>query len=186
MDVNDVSRGMTIDYEGELYSVVESTHMVRGRGRAIAQIKLKHLLTGKVISRRLTDADEVERAHLEERPLRYLYRAQGRYHLMDIESYEQFSLAEEQLGDLKRYLVENMDITGFFYRGALIKVQPPTFVDLQVVETEPGVRGDTATGGEKPAVLETGLQLKVPLFIEPGERVRVDTRDGSYLERVRE
>ena len=184
MGVSDLRQGATIEYQGELYTVVEYTHMFKGRGKAVAQTKLKNLRTGRVISQTLTDADNFKVVRLDERPLQYLYSAGGEYHFMDKETYDQYVLSEEQIGDLKYYLKENMDVTGLFYEGKMIKIELPITVELKVVETPPGVKGDTQSGGEKPAVLETGLEVKVPLFVKEGDIVRVDTRDGRYIERV--
>jgi elongation factor P len=184
MGVSDLRPGATIEYQGELYTVVEYTHMFKGRGKAVAQTKLKNLRTGRVISQTLTDADPFKVVRLDERPLQYLYSAGGEYHFMDKETYDQHGLSEEQIGDLKDYLKENMDVTGLFYEGKMIKIELPITVELKVVETPPGVKGDTQSGGEKPAVLETGLEVKVPLFVKEGDIIRVDTRDGRYVERV--
>jgi len=184
MGVSDLRRGATIEYQGELYTVVDYSHMFKGRGKAVAQTKLKHLLTGRVIPQTLTDADDFKVVRLEERPLRYLYSSGGSFHFMDSETYDQFSLTSEQVGDLSYYLIENLDLKGLFYEGRFVKIELPITVDLKVVRTEPGVKGDTQSGGEKPAVLETGLEVKVPLFVREGDVIRVDTRDGRYIERV--
>ncbi len=182
--MSDLRQGATIEYQGELYTVVEYTHMFKGRGKAVAQTKLKNLRTGRVVSQTLTDADAFRIVRLDERPLQYLYHAGGEYHFMDKETYEQYTLTEEQIGDLKHYLKENMDVTGLFHEGRIVKIELPITVELKVVETPPGVKGDTQSGGEKPAVLETGLEIKVPLFVKAGDVVKVDTRDGRYIERV--
>ncbi len=184
MGVSDLSRGVTIEYQGELYTVVDYSHMFKGRGKAVAQTKLKHLLTGRVISQTLTDADNFQVVRLDERPLQYLYHDGSSYHFMDKETYDQFTLSEEQIGDRKYYLKENTDVTGLFYEGRILRIELPITVELRVVETPPGVKGDTQSGGEKPATLETGLQVKVPLFVKAGDVVKVDTRDGRYIERV--
>lgn len=184
MRVSELSRGMTILYNGELYEIVEYEHSKRGRGDPLARTKLKHLLTGRVISKVFQGAEDVEPVHLEERPIQYLYRAGEEHYFMDRESYEQFSIPSEQLGEGLYYLKEGMELEGLFFRGGLVKIQLPTFVPLKVVETPPGVRGDTASGGEKPAKLETGLEVKVPLFVNPGDVVKVDTRTGKYIERL--
>lgn len=184
MGVSDLSKGTTIEYQGELYTVVDYSHVFKGRGRAVAQTKLKHLLTGKVISETLSDADDFRLAFLEERLLKYLYSDGERHHFMDNETYEQFSLSREQLAEHVGYLKENMDVTGLFHEDAFLKIRLPITVELRVTESEPGVRGDTVSGAMKPATLETGLTVKVPLFIERGDVIRVDTRDGSYIERV--
>lgn len=184
MGVNDLRRGTTIEYQGELYAVVDYSHMFKGRGKAVAQTKLKNLRTGRVISQTLTDADSFKVVRLQERQLQFLYRSGEDYHFMDKETYDQFTLSEEQIGDLKYYLKENMDVTGLFYEGQILRIELPITVELKVVETPPGVKGDTQSGGEKPAKLETGLEVKVPLFVKAGDVIKVDTRDARYIERV--
>ncbi len=184
MGVNDLRRGATIEYQSELYTVADYSHMFKGRGKAVAQTKLKNLRTGRVISRTLTDADSFKIVRLQERPLQFLYSSGGDDHFMDKETYDQFTLSEEQIGDLKYYLKENMDVMGLFYEGQILRIELPITVELKVVETPPGVKGDTQSGGEKPARLETGLEVKVPLFVKAGDLLKVDTRDGRYIERV--
>lgn len=184
MELNDLKKGMTVAYEGGLYTVVESTHMVKGRGRSMVQTKLKHLLTGKVISETFGESNEVQKAFLDERPMTYMYADGERYYFLDQETYEQHSLNDDQVGDAKHYLVENMNVTGMFHEETFLKIALPVAVPLRVAETEPGVKGDTAAGGMKSATLETGLTVKVPLFIDKDEVVKIDTRDGSYVERA--
>lgn len=182
--LNDLKKGMTVEYQGELYTVVEATHMVKGRGRSLVQTKLKHLLTGKVISESFGEADEIEKAFLDERDMTYMYSDGDRFYFLDQETYEQHSLSSAQIGEAQNYLVENMDVKGMFHEGSFLKISLPVTVPLRVADTEPGVRGDTAAGGMKSATLETGLTVKVPLFIDKDERIKVDTRDGSYIERA--
>lgn len=184
MRVSELSKGMTIKYNGELYELIEYEHSKRGRGDAMARTKLKHLKTDKVIAKVFQGAEDVERAYLEERSLQYLYNSGDEYFFMDSESFDQFPLTKEQLGDAVYYLKDNVELLGLFYQGEMVKVKPPTFVELEVVRTEPGVKGDTASGGEKPAVLETGLEIKVPLFVKERDTVKVDTRTAKYIERV--
>ena len=184
MRVSELSKGMTILWEGELYEVIEYEHSKRGRGDAIARTKLKNLQTGQVISKVFQGAEDVEPAFLEERPLQYLYSSGNEYHFMDRDTYDQFSLTREQIGDAARYLKEGQELTGLSYKGQIVKIELPTFVVLEVVETPPGVKGDTASGGDKPATLETGLVVKVPLFIKKGDKIKVDTRTGEYIERA--
>jgi elongation factor P len=184
MKVSELSRGMTILYNGGLYEIVEYEHSKRGRGDPLARTKLKHLVDGKVISKVFQGAEAVEQAHLEERPLQYLYKTGSEYYFMDRESYEQFPITQEQLAEGIYYIKEGMELSGLFFRTGLVKVRFPTFVALKVLETPPGVKGDTASGGEKPAKLETGLEVKVPLFVNVGDTVKVDTRSGKYIERV--
>jgi elongation factor P len=175
---------MTILYNGELYEIIEYEHSKRGRGDALARTKLKHLISGRVISKVFQGAEDVEQAFLETRPLQYLYNTGDEYYFMDRESYEQFPVSRERLGDRIYYLQDGMELGGLFFKGELVKVELPTFVTMKVVEAPPGVKGDTASGGEKPVKLETGLEVKVPLFVEAGDLIKVDTRSGKYIERV--
>ncbi len=184
MRVSELSKGMTILYQGELYEIIEYEHSKRGRGDAMARTKLKNLQTGQVISKVFQGAEDVEPAFLEERPLQYLYSAGNEYHFMDRETYDQFSLTREQIGEAVHYLKEGQELTGLSYKGQIVKIELPTFVVLEVVDTPPGVKGDTASGGEKPATVETGLVVKVPLFIKKGDKIKVDTRTGEYIERA--
>ncbi len=184
MRVSELAKGMTILWEGELYEIIEYEHSKRGRGDALARTKLRHLQSGRVISKVFQGAEEVEPAFLEERPLQYLYTTGDEYYFMDRETYDQFPLTREQLGEAAHYLKEGLELTGLAYKGQIVKVELPTFVVLRVVSTPPGVKGDTASGGEKPAVLETGHKIKVPLFVKEGDLIKVDTRTGEYIERV--
>jgi len=184
MRVSELTRGMTILYRGELYEIVEYEHSKRGRGDALARTKLKHLTSGRVISKVFQGAEDVEQAYLEMRPLQYLYNTGDEYYFMDRESYEQFPVSREQLSEGIYYLQDGMELEGLFHEGGLIKVELPTFVILKVIEAPPGVKGDTASGGEKSVKLETGLEVKVPLFVEAGNLIKVDTRSGKYIERA--
>ncbi len=184
LSLGDITRGITILYKGQLYEVLDFEHVKRGRGSAFVRAKLRELRTGRVFTETLRESDEIESAFLETRPLQYLYKSGDTYVFMDNETYEQYELPAAMVEDIKGYLLEGMEVHGLFYQGKIVKVKPPTFVDLKVVDTPPGVKGDTATGGEKPATLETGLVVKVPLFVKVGDTIRVDTRTGAYVERV--
>lgn len=184
ISIGEISRGMTLVFDGDLYEVTEFEHVKLGRGGAFVRAKLKDLNTGRVVSRTLKDSDNFDVAYLETRTLQYLYQAGDRYTFMDKDTFEQHELSAEVVAPFKGYLVEGLDFTGLFYQDRMVKVVPPNFVDLRVADTPPGIRGDTATGGEKPATLETGLVVKVPLFVTVGEVIRVDTRSGAYVERV--
>ncbi len=181
---NDFRTGLTIEVDGDIFTVVEFQHVKPGKGSAFVRCKLKNLRTGGVVERTFRAGEKMPRAHLDHREMQYLYRDGDSFNFMDNESYEQTSLGLDQLGDNIKYLKENMNIYLLTYNGALIGVELPNTVELKVVEADPGVRGDTATGGTKPATLETGLIIQVPLFIEAGTVIRVDTRSGQYLERV--
>ena len=184
LSIGAITRGMTIIKDGQLYEVLDFEHVKRGRGSAFVRAKLRELKTGKVITETLRDADNIEAAFMENREMQYLYRSGNTFVFMDKETFEQYELPEDMVSDIAGYLLEGMDLLGLFYQGEMIKVKPPNFVDLKVVEAPPGVKGDTATGGEKPVTLETGLVVRVPLFVKKGDVIRVDTRSGAYVERV--
>ncbi|HHW40725.1 MAG TPA: elongation factor P [Syntrophomonadaceae bacterium] len=184
ISTNDFRTGLTIEVEGDIYTVVDFQHVKPGKGSAFVRSKLKNLRTGAVIERTFRAGEKLPRAHLERKEMQYLYREGDSFVFMDNETYEQVSLTTEQLGDNVKYLKENMNIYLLTHEGNLIGVELPNFVELEVVAADPGVRGDTATGGTKSATLETGLTIQVPLFVEVGDVVRVDTRSGEYLERV--
>lgn len=185
ISANDFRPGMVVDMDGDLYAVIEYQHNKRGRGTAVVRAKLRNLKTGAIIERTFMPEERYARAFLERKPMQYLYRDGSSYVLMDQESYDQISLDGTMLGEGVSYLKENTDVTVVFHDGRPIAVELPNFVDLQVVDAAPGHRGDTVTGGTKPARLETGATVQVPLFVEVGDRIRVDTRTGAYLERVK-
>ncbi len=176
--------GLKVEIEGEPFEMVEFQHVKPGKGGAFVRTRLKSLKTGLVQDRTFRSGERLKRPDLEERRVQYLYQDDGQWHFMDTETYEQFFLTADQLGEEKHYLQENVVISVLFHEGQPIGVQVPIFVELTVAETDPGFRGDTATGATKPATLETGFVVQVPLFINEGERVRVDTRTGSYTERA--
>ncbi|HAA89368.1 MAG: Elongation factor P [Thermoanaerobacterales bacterium 50_218] len=184
ISTNDFRTGLTIEVDGEIYEVIDFQHVKPGKGAAFVRSKLKNLRTGAVIDRTFRAGEKVPRAHLDRREMQYLYRDGNSFVFMDNETYDQISLSEEQLGENVKFLKENMNIYLLTHEGQIIGVELPNFVELKVVDTEPGVRGDTAAGGTKPATLETGLVVQVPLFVEAGDVIRVDTRTGEYLERV--
>lgn len=184
ISVNDLRTGLTIQIDGEVYSVVEFLHVKPGKGAAFVRTKLKHLKTGSVREMTFRGGEKVERALVETRQMQYLYSSGEEYFFMDINNYEQLSIFTEDLGDAPKYLVENMTIGIQFFKGQPIGIDLPTTVNLKIVETEPGFRGDTATGATKPAKLETGITVQVPLFVEQDETVKVDTRTGEYLARA--
>ncbi|MDI9419819.1 MAG: elongation factor P [Firmicutes bacterium] len=184
ISVNDLRTGLTIQVEGEVYSVVEFLHVKPGKGAAFVRTKLKNVKTGAVREMTFRAGERVERAIVETKQMQFLYEADGEYFFMDTNDYNQISLRRDDLGDAPRYLLENMVIGIQFFEGSPIGVDLPTTVNLKVIETEPGFRGDTATGATKPAKLETGITVQVPLFIEQGEVIKVDTRTGEYLSRA--
>jgi elongation factor P len=181
----DFRKGLKIEWEGTPYVIVDFQHVKPGKGGAFVRTKIKNLINGRVIDQTFRSGEKVERPDLQEKDMQYLYAEGDRYCFMDNETYEQIYLAAEQLGDSKDFLQDNLNLKVLYYKGQPIAVELPTFVELTVTHTEPGFKGDTATGGTKPATLETGAVIQVPLFIDIGDRLKVDTRTGTYVERLK-
>lgn len=184
ISTNDFRTGLTIELDNHVWSVVEFMHVKPGKGSAFVRAKLKNVETGATIERTFRAGEKIPRAHLDRRKMQYLYNDGDLYYFMDEESFEQMSLSKEQIGDGVKYLKENMVIDVLLHKEKTIGVDLPNFVELVVVETEPGVKGDTATGATKGATTETGATVQVPLFVEAGDTIRIDTRTGEYMERV--
>lgn len=176
--------GLKVELDGEPFVIVEFQHVKPGKGGAFVRTRLKSLKSGLVQDRTFRSGEKLQRPDLEERKMQYLYQDDGQWHFMDTATYEQIFLTAGQLGDEKNYLQENVVISALFHKGQPIGVQLPIFVELTITKTDPGFRGDTATGATKPATLETGFVVQVPLFLNEGERVRIDTRTGEYNERA--
>ena len=185
ISTNDFRSGVVVQLDGDLYSVVQSQHVKRGRGSAYVRAKVRNLKTGAITERTFNAGERVPLAYLERKTMQYLYHQGGQYIVMDSESYEQLSLSADLLGDAVSYLRDNTDVTVVFYEDRPIAVELPNAVELAVVETSPSLKGDTVSGSSKPATLETGLSVQVPFFVNVGDRIRVDTRTGNYLERVK-
>ena len=184
ISTSDFRTGLTIEVDGEVYTIVEFQHVKPGKGSAFVRTKLKNARTGAVTERTFLAGEKMERAIMDRREMQYLYNSGDEYYVMDNETYEQYALTKDQIGDGIKYLKENMNVTVLFYQDKIFGVELPNFVELVVVDTEPGIKGDTASGGSKPAKLETGLVVQVPLFVNVGDTLRIDTRTGEYLERV--
>ena len=181
----DLRKGVTIQVDGQAYEVVDYERHKMQQRAPVTRLKLRNLKDGRVIERTFQSyTTEFSLAHVEDRPAQFLYADGHFYNVMDMETYDQYQLSKEQLGDAVNYLKEGAIIDVIFYNDDVINVRLPTFVELEVVETPPGFKGDTAQGGTKPATLETGITVQVPLFISSGERIRIDTRSGDYIERA--
>jgi len=180
----DLRKGITIELDGELYQVLDYHHLKLGRGSAQLRLKLRDIRGGHTIERTFQSSEKFTRARLDYRGVQYLYQDGDLYYFMDEENFEQMPLNSAQLGDALDYLKEGMSLALSSYKDEVIGVELPITVELQVVDTEPGFKGDTATAGTKPAKLETGLNTQVPLFIDKGDIIKVDTRNGSYIERA--
>ncbi len=184
ISVNDFHTGLSFELDGQLYEVVEFQHVKPGKGAAFVRSKIRNLNSGAMTERTFRAGEKLKRAHLERKEMSYLYRSGEEFCLMDLSSYEQITLSEKQMEEAVKYLKENDTLTVVAHEDKVIGVELPLTVKLTVVEAEPGVKGDTASGGNKPAVVETGLTVQVPLFIGVGDVLRIDTRSGAYIERV--
>ncbi len=184
-DTSDIRRGLKIVLDGQPYAVIEHQFVKPGKGQAFTRTRLKNMLTGAVIDRTFRSGEKLEKADLEERRMQYLYADGDSFVFMDNQTYDQLSLSAEQLGDNRYYLLDNTEVDVLFFEGRPIDVTPPTFVELKVTQTEPGFKGDTTSGTTKPATVETGLTVQVPLFVEEGDVLKIDTRTGKYVERVK-
>lgn len=180
----DFKNGMTIELEGKLYEIIYFQHVKPGKGGAFVRTKLKGLQGEHLLDRTFRAGEKMNRVILEEKEMQYLYREDNLFYFMNLADYEQSAIRGEQLGKGAQFLKENIVVTVFMHQGILTGVKLPLFVELKVTGTEPGVRGNTASGGSKPATLETGVVIQVPLFINNGDLVRVDTRTGKYVERA--
>jgi elongation factor P len=180
---NDFRSGVTIELDGSVWRVVEFLHVKPGKGSAFVRTKLKNVQTGNVVERTFRAGETVPQATIEKRTMQHTYKEGEQFVFMDMETFEEATLRPEQLGDRTRFLKEGMEVNILFWDEQVLEVELPTSVILEITQTDPGVKGDTATGGTKPAIVETGAQVMVPLFISIGERIKIDTRDGSYLGR---
>ncbi len=178
-------KGLKVEMDGVPYTIVDFQHVKPGKGGAFVRTKLKSLLTGRVLDQTFRSGEKVKRPDLMEREMQYLYREGDRFCMMDNETYEQIMLTEDQVGEARLYLTENLNVKILFFNQQPVAMEVPLFVELEVAQTEPGVKGDTAAGGTKPATLESGVTIQVPLFLNEGDRVKVDTRTGTYIERVK-
>lgn len=183
VSVNDFRTGLTIELDGNIFTVVEFMHVKPGKGAAFVRSKLKNIRTGFTVEKTFNASEKVSLARIETRDMQYLYKSDNDYVFMDTESFEQLTLTEDKLGDAIKYLKENMEVQIQLYQTETIGVQLPNTVELEVVETDPSFKGDTASGGSKPAKLETGAVVQVPFFVEIGDILQVDTRTGAYLKR---
>jgi elongation factor P len=184
VDTSQFRNGLKIELEGEPFVIVFFQHVKPGKGGAFVRTKVKNLKNGRVLDRRFRSGERVELAEVEDRKMQFLYQDGEQLVFMDAETFEQIPFSLEQVGDARKYLKETVDVDVLFWRGQPIDIELPAFVEVNVSHCEPGMKGDTASGATKPATLETGATLQVPLFIKEGERIRVDTRSGEYVERV--
>jgi len=184
IDAGELKKGITIMLDGQLYQVLDYNHIKIGRGSAQIRIRLRDIKGGHTIERSFQASEKFAKVFLERRPVQFLYSDGDLYHFMDSETYDQFAVEKNLMGDALNYLKENMNLEIVIYKGSAIGVELPVSVELKVTETGPGFKGNTASAGGKPAKLETGITIQVPFFLNTGDMIKVDTRTGEYLERV--
>ncbi len=184
ISTNDFRTGLTIELEGEVYQIIDFQHVKPGKGAAFVRCKLKNMHSGTIIEKTFSPGDKFPRGRIDRREYQYLYNDGSDYNFMDMETYDQAVLSSEQLGDAVKYLKENMVINVLIFQGKPIGVDLPNYVELEVIDTTPGIKGDTASGGSKPATLETGYVIQVPFFINTGDILQIDTRTGQYIKRA--
>lgn len=184
ISASDFRKGVTFEMEGNVYVIIDFQHVKPGKGAAFVRTKIRNVLTGSTTDKTFNPSEKYPKAHIETKEMEYLYNDGDLYYFMDSETYEQVPLNFEQVEEAIKYLKENMNATIKFFKGQAFSVAPPNFVELRIVKTEPGFKGDTATGANKPATLETGTVVTVPLFVNEGDTIRIDTRTGEYMERA--
>ncbi len=180
----DFRNGLTFDMDGNVFQIIEFQHVKPGKGAAFVRTKIKNVISGAVTERTFNPTDKFPTAFIERKDMTYSYNDGDLYYFMDNETYETVPINADILGDSFKFVKENMEVKVLSYKGSVFGIEPPNFVELEVVKTDPGVRGNTATNVTKPAILETGAEIKVPLFIDEGTMIRVDTRTGEYMERA--
>jgi elongation factor P len=184
ISAGDFRNGITFEFEGSVYQVVEFQHVKPGKGAAFVRTKMKNVITCGVVERSFNPTEKVAKAHIERKDMEYLYEDGELYYFMDQETYEQTPLSADQLGDALKFVKENMVVTILSHKGSVFSVEPPNFVELEVIETEPGIKGNTASNVTKPAKVETGAIITVPMFINEGDIIKIDTRNAEYMSRV--
>lgn len=180
----DLRNGTTFELDNSVYKVVEFQHVKPGKGAAFVRTKIKNVITGAVLEKTFNPSEKLQGAEIEKREMQYLYNDGDLYYFMDNETYEQLPLNKEDLGDMLRFLKENMNVKILSFKGKVFAIEPPLFVELEITYTEPGFGGNTSTNATKPATLETGATINVPLFVNTGDKIRIDTRTGEYMERI--
>lgn len=184
ISAGDFRNGITLEMEGNIYQIIEFQHVKPGKGAAFVRTKLKNIINGGVVEKTFRPTEKFPQARIERTDMQYLYSDGDLYHFMNTETYDQIALNEEAIGDALKFVKENEMVKICSHNGNVFAVEPPLFVELEVTDTEPGFKGDTATGATKPATVETGAVVYVPLFVETGDKLKIDTRTGEYLSRV--
>ena len=186
LSINEIKSGVTVLSEGVVYMVVDTQHVKPGKGAAFVRAKLRNMKNSSIQEKTWRGDEKIEEAFVEERKLQYTYKSGDMYHFMDQETYEEIAIAEDYLGDKVKFLKDNLEVLGYFYKEDTLTINLPNFIEVRITHTEPGIKGDTAKSGTKPAEIETGATVQVPLFINEGDLLKIDTRTGEYVERVYE
>ena len=184
ISAGDFRNGVTIEFENNVYQIIEFQHVKPGKGAAFVRTKLKNIKSGGVVEKTFRQTEKCPQARIDRKEMQYLYADGDLFNFMDTETYEQVALSKDSVGDSLKFVKENELCKVCSHNGSVFAIEPPLFVELQITDTEPGFKGDTATGATKPAIVETGAQVMVPLFVEQGETIKIDTRTGEYLSRV--
>ncbi|MDD4939948.1 MAG: elongation factor P [Candidatus Omnitrophica bacterium] len=184
LSINDVKSGLTILVDDIVYLVIDTQHVKPGKGAAFVRAKLRNMKNGNVQEKTFRGDEKIDAAYVDERKLQYQYSSGGMYHFMDQDNFEEIAVNEEALGDKKKFLKDNLEVLGYFYKNDTLNINLPNFIEFTITHTEPGIKGDTAKSGTKPATIESGAVIQVPLFINTGDKIKVDTRTGDYIERA--
>jgi elongation factor P len=184
LSINEIKSGVTILVDDIVYMVVDAQHVKPGKGAAFVRAKLRNMKNSNIQEKTFRGDEKIEQAYVEERDLQYQYKSGDLYHFMDQDNYEEIAVSEEAIGDNVKFLKDNIEVSGYFYKNDPLSVNLPNFIEVEIKHTEPGIKGDTAKSGTKPAEIETGATIQVPLFVNVGDRIKVDTRTGGYVERV--
>ena len=184
ISAGDFRNGVTFDLDGQIFQIVDFQHVKPGKGAAFVRTKIRNVITGATVERTFNPSDKMPKAHIERKDMQYLYNDGDLFYFMDVETYEQMPVSSDKLGDALKFVKENMTVKILSHNGNVFGIEPPTFVELEIIETDPGYKGDTATGATKPAKVETGAFVKVPLFVNQGDVIKIDTRTSEYMERV--
>ena len=184
ISAGDFRNGLTVEMDNGIFQIIEFQHVKPGKGAAFVRTKLKNIISGGVVEKSFRPTEKFPQARIDRKDMQYLYADGDMFNFMDTETYEQIALTAEEIGDALKFVKENEMVKMCSHNGSVFAVEPPLFVELEITETEPGFKGDTATGANKPAIVETGAQVNVPLFVEIGDKIKIDTRTGEYLGRV--
>lgn len=184
VSAGDFKNGLTVEIEGNIFQILEFQHVKPGKGAAFVRTKMKNIINGGVVEKTFRPTEKFEQAHIDRKEMQYLYSDSDLFYFMDVETYDQIAVNADTVGESLKFVKENENVKVISYQGSVFSIEPPITVELDIIETEPGFKGDTAQGATKPAIVETGAQVMVPLFVEQGDKLKIDTRTGEYLSRV--